>query len=418
MLAGFHVDGLDQTGLSQKAGPVVSDLSLTAADQPRRTNLVGRGQADLLLAFDLLTAASDPVVGAATHHSTALVASLSTTPVGRQISNPALDVPDADALMERLTRHVDPQRIDAIDAEFAAQVLVGSKTAAHILLLGVAVQFGALPLPVDAAEQAIRLNGVAVDRNLAAFTWGRRWVADRALVEHELARRSASGLYVDTVTVPDRLARRIAQLALSDLDHAHVGVLAADLVGYQNKAYAERFLTLVERSSATGDAEFTGAVARSFHKLLAYKDEYEVARLMRSSDGLAPAAEVTGGPLETLRWHLHPPSMRAAGFDRKLRFRNRSAHLFDVLASGKRLRGTPLDPFGRTELRRLERQLPVEYESAIDRVAAAVANNTISVEQATEIACLPDQVRGYEDLKMRRADQYRAELERALAALP
>ena len=81
MLAGYHVDGLDQTGLSQKAGPVVSDLSLTAVDQPRRTNLVGRGQADLLLAFDLLTAASDPVVGAATHHGTALVASLATTPV-------------------------------------------------------------------------------------------------------------------------------------------------------------------------------------------------------------------------------------------------------------------------------------------------------------------------------------------------
>jgi indolepyruvate ferredoxin oxidoreductase len=154
-----------------------------------------------------------------------------------------------------------------------------------------------------------------------------------------------------------------------------------------------------------------------FHKLLAYKDEYEVARLMRSADGLAPAAEVTGGSLETVRWHLHPPSMRAIGFDRKLRFRNRSARLFDVLASGKRLRGTALDPFGRSELRRLERQLPSEYESAIARVVAALTNTTISGEQATQIAWLPDQVRGYEDLKIRRAAEYRAQLERSIAEL-
>ena len=418
MLAGFHVDGLDQTGLSQKAGPVVSDLSLTAADQPRRTNLVGRGQADLLLAFDLLTAASDPVVGAATHHSTALVASLSMTPVGRQISNPSLDVPTADDLMTRLARHVDPQHTTAIDAEHAAYTLVGSKASANILLLGAAVQSGALPIPVDAVEQAIRLNGVAVDRNLAAFGWGRRWVADRALVERELARRSASGLRVDTVTLPGRLTQRLARLDLPDLLGAHIGVLAADLVGYQNEDYAERFVKLVERSAATGDHDFTDAVARMFHKLLAYKDEYEVARLIRSADGLAPAAELTGGSLETARWHLHPPSMRAVGFDRKLRFRNRSARLFDVLASGKRLRGTAFDPFGRSELRRLERQLPVDYESAIAQVVAALANTTISGERATEIAWLPDQVRGYEDLKMRRAIEYKSQLELAIADLP
>jgi len=417
MLAGFHVDGLDQTGLSQKAGPVVSDLSLTAADQPRRTNLVGRGQADLLLAFDLLTAASDPVVGAATHHGTALVASLATTPVGRQISNPGLDVPDADALMARLARHVDPQRTSAIDAESAAETLVGSKTAANILLLGVAVQSGALPLPLDALEQAIRLNGVAVDRNLAAFAWGRRWVADPKLVDHELVRRSASGLRLDTVALPDRLARRIAQLDLPDPSSARLGVLAADLIGYQNEGYAGRFLKLVERSAATGDASFIDAVARMFHKLLAYKDEYEVARLMGSADGLAPAVELTGGSLDTVRWHLHPPSTRAVGIDRKLRFRNRSGRLFDALASGKRLRGTRFDPFGRTELRRLERNLADEYETAVDRIVAAVQNDSISVDRAIEVAELPDRVRGYEDLKLRRATEYRAELAEALAPL-
>ena len=417
MLAGFHVDGLDQTGLSQKAGPVVSDLSLTAADQPRRTNLVGRGQADLLLAFDLLTAASDPVVGAATHHSTALVASLSMTPVGRQISNPALDVPDADGLMRRLARHVDPQRTVAIDAERAAEILVGSKAAANILLLGVAVQFGALPIPVDAVEQAIGLNGVAVDRNLAAFAWGRRWVAHRSVVEAELARRSGSGLRVDTAPLPARLASRIAGFDLDDQLRARIGMLAADLVGYQNEAYAERFLKLVEHAVVTHDADFTDTVARMFHKLLAYKDEYEVARLMRSPDGLAPALAMTGGSTSPIAWQLHPPTMRALGIGRKLRFRQRSAPLFAALSRGKRLRGTPLDPFGRSELRRLERALADEYEAAVERVIAASAGDRITIARATEIAGLPDQVRGYEDLKVRRAAEYRSQLQAALATI-
>ncbi len=417
MLAGFHVDGLDQTGLSQKAGPVVSDLSLTSADRPRRTNLVGRGQADLLLAFDLLTAASDPVVAAATHHSTALVASLSTTPVGRQISNPSLDVPDADELMVRLARHVDQERMIAIDADRAAETLVGSKAAANILLLGVAVQFGALPVAVDAMEQAIRLNGVAVDRNLAAFAWGRRWAADRPLVEQELAHRSPSGLRVDTDPLPARLARRVAGLDVTDPVRATVVLLAADLVGYQDEGYAGRFVALVERAAATRDAEFTAAVAGMFHKLLAYKDEYEVARLMRSADGLAPALELTGGSVSRVVWHLHPPMMRALGMGRKFRFRHRSRPIFAALERGKRLRGTGLDPFGRTELRRLERELPTEYEAAIERLVAALANGRIIAAQAIEIAGLPDQVRGYEALKMRRVAEYRAQLATALGAL-
>ena len=417
MLAGFHVDGLDQTGLSQKAGPVVSDLSLTAADQPRRTNLVGRGQADLLLAFDLLTAASDPVVGAATHHSTALVASLSTAPVGRQISNPALEVPDADALMVRLGRHVDPNRTIALDAEWAAETLVGSKAAANILLLGVAVQFGVLPIPVDAVEQAIRLNGVAVERNLAAFTWGRRWVADRSGVEQQLARRSASGLRVDTDPLPEQLAGRIARLDLPERGRARIGLLAADLVGYQDEAYADRFLDLVGRAADSGDAEFTGTVAGMFHKLLAYKDEYEVARLMRSPDGLAPALALTDGSASSVSWQLHPPMLRSLGMRRKLRFRHRSAPIFAALARGKRLRGTPLDPFGRSALRRLERELPAEYESAVEQLVMAFADDRITAERATEIAGLPDQVRGYEHLKIRRAGEYRSQLAAALSEL-
>ncbi len=344
MLDGFHVDGLDQTGLSQKAGPVVSDLSLTAADQPRRTNLVGRGQADLLLAFDLLTAASDPVVGVATHRSTALVASLSTTPVGRQISNPALDVPDADQLMVRLARHVDPHRTVAVDADLAAEALTGSRAAANILLLGVAVQFGALPISVAAVERAIRLNGVAVEQNLAAFAWGRRWVAHPGVVEDSLARHATSGVRVDVPPLPSKLATRVERLDVGSAVRARVRLLAADLVGYQNEVYAGRYLGLVERAAVSHHDEFTDTVARMFHKLLAYKDEYEVARLMGMSDGLAPATRLTNGSSAFVKWHLHPPMLRSLGIRRKLRFGHRSAPVFGALARGKRLRGTRVRP--------------------------------------------------------------------------
>ena len=417
MLAGFHVDGLDQTGLSQKAGPVVSDLSLTAAELPRRTNLVGRGQADLLLAFDLLTAASDAVIGVATSRKTALVASLSMAPVGRQISNPALEVADADTLMRRLAPHVDPTRVVSLDAESAAAALVGSRAAANILLLGAAIQCGALPIPVDAVAEAIRLNGVAVDQNLAALAWGRRWVAHPQVVEHALARTSLSGLRVDAGELSADLGGRVDRLAITGAVDARVRVLAADLVGYQDHGYADRFLRLVERAAGVGDDAFVDTVARMFHKLLAYKDEYEVARLMRSPDGLAPVAQLTGGSLSSLTWHLHPPTTRALGMGRKLRFGRRSAPVFALLARGKRLRGTPFDPFGRSELRRLERAVAAEYETAVVRLIASIAAGDVSVQRATEIAGLPQQVRGYEDLKARRVSEYRTELAAALANL-
>ena len=395
---------------------MVSDLSLTAGRQPRRTNLVGRGQADLLLAFDLLDrrlrpgrrAPPPPLDGVWSPRS-------STAPVGRQISNPALEVPDADALMARLGRHVDPNAHDRPRRRVGGRDLVGSKAAANILLLGVAVQFGVLPIPVDAVEQAIRLNGVAVERNLAAFTWGRRWVADRPGVEQELARRSASGLR-STDPLPERLA--VGSPSSTSRPWSCPESAARGGPRRLPERGVRRPVPGTGRPSPRrlGDAEFAGAVAGMFHKLLAYKDEYEVARLMRSPDGLAPALALTDGSASSVSWQLHPPMLRALGMRRKLRFRHRSAPIFAALARGKRLRGTPLDPFGRSALRRLERELPAEYESAVEQLVTALADDRITAERATEIAGLPDQVRGYEDLKIRRAGEYRAQLAAALSA--
>jgi indolepyruvate ferredoxin oxidoreductase len=437
MLDGWEVDGLDQTGLSQKAGPVVSDLTLARAPQSpgpvapaaRRAKLVGAAQADLLLAFDPLVAASPAAVAASSPHRTVTIASTAVPPVGARISHPELPQPTPEQLGARLSEASLPGGYIAVDAAAYAAALTGLQTTANIFLIGVALQRGDVPVVPARLRQAIELNGVAVDANLAAFEWGRRWAADPSAVDAVVARRSLDVTTVDTPPLPADLGRRVASLCLSEpaADDERSGpaadvltMLTADLVAYQDRAYAGRFLDLVERvwaaeRAAGGSGALTEAVARGYHKLLAYKDEYEVARLMLSDDGLA-AARVVGGDTPQITWHLHPPALRSAGMAKKMRFGPGSRPVFQALARGKRLRGTVLDPFGRTEMRRLERQLPVEYAEAVERMVPKLAAANLAA--AVEIASLPDRVRGYEDLKLRRAAAYREELAARVQSFP
>ncbi|HEX6255216.1 MAG TPA: indolepyruvate ferredoxin oxidoreductase family protein [Euzebyales bacterium] len=417
MLAGWSVDGVDQTGLSQKAGPVISDLTFSRGTS-RRSNAIGTGQADVIIAFDQLVAAADGVVAAGASGRTVVVAATRETPTGAMIGKPETPYPTPERLAARLTGRGDDDRYTALDAATLADSLTGAAAAANILLLGVAVQQGVVPVPPAAVERAIELNGVAVEANKAAFEWGRRWVADPRAVERIAGSRADGAPQVRTVALPRRLRARVIGLGLDDAATEAVSMLAADLVGYQNAVYAARFLDLVEvarnseRRVGLDDQRFSVAVARGHHKLLAYKDEYEVARLMLSDDGLAEAQRVAGRPDAAISWHLHPPMLKALGVDRKLRFDGRTAPLFAALGAGKRLRGTRFDPFGRTRMRRLERALPVEYADAIMRVARVLT--TGNVESAIAIAELPDMVRGFEELKLRRAAAYRQQLAAAV----
>ena len=420
MLAGWSVDGVDQTGLSQKAGPVISDITLSRG-AGRRSNAIGAGQADVIVAFDQLVAAADGAVAAGVGGRTAVVAATRETPTGAMISKPETPYPTPERLATRLTGRGDPDRYTAVDAAGLADSLTGASSSSNILLLGVAVQSGHIPVSPDAMRQAITLNGVAVDANLAAFTWGRRWVADPHGVERIAGTRADAPPQVRTVTLPRRLRALVADLDLSPATTDVVTMLAADLVGYQDVAYAGRFLDLVataraaERRAGLDDHRFAEGVARGYHKLLAYKDEYEVARLMRAPDGLAEAHRVAGRPDGALQWHLHPPFLKALRVGRKIAFDGRSAPMFAALAAGRRLRGTRFDPFGRTEMRRLERALPSEFAQAITQVAGVLSRD--NAEHAVAIAALPDQVRGFEELKLRRAAAYRRELDAAVADL-
>ena len=397
MLAGLHVRGLDQTGLSQKAGPVVSDLRITR-DETAVSNHANVSGVDCLLAFDLLVGASDANLAGVRADRTVVIASTDAVPTGQMVTHPDIAPPDAAALAERVGQVSRATENRFLDAAGFADGLLGSTTTANILLLGAAVQAGAIPVPAEAIEQAITLNGVAVNTNLAAFRWGRAWVVDADAVER------AAGW-----------SRPAAPESLDDL----VERLADDLIDYQSKAYADRFRSAVdgacraERSSGVDSNRYGMAVARNLHKLMAYKDEYEVARLLLD-DAARSGYEAVGGSATTVTYHLHPPMLRSLGLDRKLKLQRSAVPALKTLRASRRLRGTRADPFRWANVRRIEREMIPEYEQAI-----AALNRRLSADthdESVEIASLPDQVRGYEDLKLRRATVYRAELARRLHA--
>jgi indolepyruvate ferredoxin oxidoreductase len=383
MIDGLQVRGLDQTGLSQKAGTVVSDLRITAA-RPQPSNKATAGSVDLLLAFDQLAASSDAqLVGAAARRTRAVVNS-ARVPTGSMVAHPEQPFPTAE--IDRRLAEFTASRRD-VDATGLTIALLGDDSGANVFLLGVACQLGELPAAAAAIEQAIELNGVAVAKNLAAFAWGRAWVHDPASVE------GAAGVRPSEPDGDQPLAQR----------------LAADLRDYQSDRYADRFQRVVDGVAAVGHPELTDAVARHLHKLMAYKDEYEVARLLLLPESQA-AAEAVAGPGATVRWKLHPPVLRTLGLHRKLTLGRWARPIMVVLRAMRGVRGTPLDVFGWAKVRRVEKAMIPEYIAAIEVMLPGV--NADNLAEAVAIASLPDQVRGYEHLKMERAGLYRAELSR------
>ncbi len=391
MLDGFHVRGLDQTGLSQKAGPVSSDVRVSR-HAPESSNHASAAGIDCLLAFDMLAAASDSHRAGAAAGRTVVIGSVDVVPTGSMITNPGTMLyPEHDVLLGRLDHVSRPEVNRYLDAAAICRGLFGGSTAANILAMGVAVQIGAIPIRPTTIERAIELNGVAVQQNVAAFRFGRQWAIHSAGVE------AAAGIEVAHVETLDEVIDR----------------LAADLADFQNRSYSRRYLATIDKVRSTGSAELIEAVARNLHKLMAYKDEYEVARLALLDESQR-RYEAVGGTDTTVTYHLHPPMLRSIGLDRKLKFRRTGAPAFATLRSMKRLRGTVADPFRWAGVRKIERAMIPEYEQAIETVLARLTPENLPA--AIAIARLPDQVRGYEHIKLRRATAYRAELAARLAA--
>ncbi len=408
VVAGLKVMGLDQTGLSQKAGPVTSHLRI-GRTQLEPSNRITPGSADCLLAIDLLVATDARFIGYGDPRRTVCIASTSPTPTGDMVYDPSIRYPEEEDLLGRL-RSVTRELV-SYDALAVAEALLGGTAAANFLLIGSAYQSGALPLPADAIEQGIRMNGVAVEANIAAFRWGRAAVA--APEEFQRAVREARPP-ADVVHAPvpahlferSRLAGETRRLAERR---------AAHLVDYQGERTAKRYLRIVE---AAWDAErrvgdrtsFSESVAHGLHRFIAYKDEYEVARLLTDPALIAKVqAEVPTG--DKLTYRLHPPMLRAMGMTKKIGLGPSTHGLLRTMARAKRLRGTPLDPFGYAHVRRVERELRDHYMAMIEALARDL--DAGSYETATAAAAAADLVRGYEHVKLGNVRRY----QEALAAL-
>jgi indolepyruvate ferredoxin oxidoreductase len=403
---GLAVHGVDQTGLSQKAGPVTSHLRVAAeSSRLAPANRVGLAQADCYLAFDMLVGADSRNLGYADPKRTVAVVSTSGVPTGAMVWDVSVSPPSGDALLARFAGAA--RRVVALDAAGAAQALFGDTMPATFLLVGAAYQAGALPLSAAAIEWAIELNGVAVAANTAAFRWGRVAVADPAAFT-EATEGTASAPRSQPTQLP-------AGLDLGDLageTRRLAAVRAAQLVEFQDRACAGRYLELVRAAwraeRALGeDTAYSEAVARGLHRLTAYKDEYEVARLLTDPAFEARlATEVPGGT--RLRYRLHPPLLRAVGRQDKIAFGPWLRPVLRGLARAKRLRGTALDPFGRTEVRRLERELRDSYAAMIERLTGSLTAE--SYPTAVEAARAAELVRGYEGVKLANVQRYRARL--------
>ena len=413
LLDGKYSTGLDQTGLSQKGGPVVSNLRVSDSEVAG-SNRVGHGEADALLVFDVVAGTSaDVLARAAADRTTAVVAS-ALLPTGAMVSGRSSErFPGLDRFRRKLDRVTVADRSVWLDAEGIARRVFGSQPAANVLVLGIAWQLGLLPVSADSIERAIALNGVAVEMNVNAFRLGRRLAADPSL-----AAELDGAPDVATPTSPPALSKAAQRLVDTvPGDAALTEVLAwrvPELIAWKDESYARDYVAFVERVRHAEGAVHNGRndlslnVARQLFKLMAYKDEYEVARLALRGDVVGQARQ-RFGPSAKVSFQLKPPSLKKVGIDRKIAINERAAKaMFNGLLRTKRLRGTALDPFGRTEERKIERALIGEYRATIERLLGALTADGYG--DAASIANLADQIRGFDTVKLANVARYREQV--------
>lgn len=402
--SGLHVKGLDQTGLSQKAGPVTSHLRLSGS-AVEGSNWITPGSADCILAFDLLTAVDEKNLGYGSPKRTIAVASTSKTPTGDMVYNNAVEYPAVDTLLSRLD--VRTRRLISVDALAAAAKLFGNTASANFLLVGAAYQAGAIPIEATAIEEAISINGVGVATNQAAFRWGRAAV-DRP-AEFQAAVAPTNVALPQAAPVPTHLFNACA---ITGPTRILLERRAADLIAYQGEQSATRLIRLAElvwsrERAVTERTELSEAVVANFFKLIAYKDEYEVARMLTDPAFLNHLrVEVPGASNFTYR--LHPPLLKALGRRKKIGMGPHTHFALRLLAKAKTLRGTVLDPFGHTHMRRVERLLITHYEAMAAHLAQVLSAE--SYDRTAEIACAPELIKGYEEIKFGNLSRYAARL--------
>ncbi|WP_300335969.1 indolepyruvate ferredoxin oxidoreductase family protein [Accumulibacter sp.] len=402
-LEGKGISVLDMAGLAQKGGAVWSHVRIADRQEQLYAARVAAGEANAVIGCDLVVAASDESLAKMSLGLTRVVINRDQTNTsefvrgfaaqarsGNVQANPDPIFPGR-SMEQQIVEAVGEDRVEFLDASRLATELLGDSIATNLFMLGYAWQQGLVPLGMAAIMRAIEINGTAVAGNKAAFQWGRRTAVDPAAVIE--AARPKSGLPAHhqlSTSVDEIISRRTAQLT-----------------DYQNAAYAERYARLVARVRQAEDAVAPGitllseAVARGYYKLLAYKDEYEVARLYTDGDFLKRVEESFDGDYR-LVFHMAPPLLARKDANGHLVKRSYGPWMLKalrLLTRFKLLRGGALDPFARSAERRLDRQLIADYEATVAEIIAGL--DPANHEAAVELASLPEQIRGFGHVRER-----------------
>jgi len=395
-LEGKGVTVLDISGLAQKNGAVTSHIRLAPHPEELHAVRIASGGANLLLGCDLVVAATPAALVRVQTGITKAVVNSHMQPTPAFIFDPDVDFNTA-TMLQAIKTATGEGGTDLIDGTGLTSALMGDSIASNLFMLGYAFQKGFVPLGLGAIDRAIELNGVAIENNKRSFAFGRLAANNRAQVE-ALVRNALHDDAVDLQSL-DAL-----------IDHR-----AAFLTVYQDTAYAKRYRDAVaaiktaETSRARGFSGFAEAVARNLFTLMAYKDEYEVARLYSDGEFFKKLKRQFEGDF-TLEYHLAPPLLASrdavTGEPRKRVFGPWMRHVFKLLALLRPLRGTAFDIFGYTRDRRMERRLIADYEAIVRELAASLnpGNHSLCVE----ISSLPAKIRGFGHVKTRNVEGAKA----------
>ena len=395
-MEGNHFATVDQFGMAQKGGAVTSHIRLAAREEDVHAVRLSAGSADLVLGCDSLVTASDVALDVLAPGKTRVIQNSHQQITGHFNRDRNLRFPVVE-LDNRLSAAVDADQIESFNASAIATQLLGDSIGSNLFMLGYAYQQGLIPVTASAIEAAIELNAVAVDMNKNAFLWGRRAARDLAAVL-SLTQNSKRG-------ADDAMSQSLDEL---------INFYTNELTAYQNQRYADRYRKVVERVRVAerqqSDSEtLTDAVARNLYKLMAYKDEYEVARLYSDGRFEEKLKEHFDGDYQ-LVFHLAPPVLarrdKQTGQLQKRDFGGWMLTAMRTLAKLRSVRGTALDIFGYTAERRAERALVSTYQVCIDGLLENLTADNLSL--AVEIASMPEQVSGYGHIKEKALHEYEA----------
>ena len=397
----------NNTGLAQKGGPVEAPIIIGSVNQPSFNNFFP-GHVDLFIGFDLLRASEEGTLRYASPARTRAAINTAVIPTAEMNRNPReVKIPSEDRIIRGIEENMLSENNVYINTYELAEFLFSDTIFANMILLGAAFQSGSIPLKSESIEQAIQLNEKSVSSNIQAFRWGRLVVADPTKVEEEIKRNrkkindnKPSEFDTDLKSQEVALFEKISSMGFSSEVYSCIALRTQELCHYQDVNYAKSFIRTLEivwnsEKDLNNSGELTKVASVGLYRLMAYKDEYEVARLSLKRDAIEKIHKKFDGPVRIM-YCFHPPALRWL-LKKKVCFGPWFRFVLALLQYGKCFRGSLWDPFGKTKFRKTERALIDWYSDLLVQTASRVT--AANYETFVELVSKVDEIRGYEDIK-------------------